>query len=82
MKARIVIGLEGGLVSGISADRPDIEVIVVDYDTEGSTAADGVHTNVPQAGGNTAEAFVSNHGTADFDPKWVSEIYEFDEAHQ
>ena len=31
---RIAIGVEGGLVTGVSSDRP-VEVLVLDYDTEG-----------------------------------------------
>jgi len=31
---RVVIGVEGGLVTGVSADRP-VEVLVLEYDTDG-----------------------------------------------
>ncbi len=35
---RIVVTMDGGLIQHISADRPqDIQVIIVDYDVEGTS---------------------------------------------
>lgn len=54
----VVIGLEGGVVQGGSATAGGFNVIVLDYDTEGSDASDGVR-EVPQLfDGGTAQAFV------------------------
>jgi hypothetical protein len=40
MKQRIVITLDGGLVQDIYTDGLDVEVYVVDYDTDGADPAD------------------------------------------
>jgi hypothetical protein len=74
---RVVVGLEGGLISGLSANVADVDAVLIDYDTEGANASDGVHPDVPQSGGGTAEAFVRGQ-TAEHDEEWVNEMFAFE----
>jgi hypothetical protein len=64
--ARIVIVVEGGVIQSVSrAGAADVDVVVIDYDTEGEI--DDV-TEVPQSNGGTAEAFVSRWPLSAIDP--------------
>lgn len=70
---RIVVAIEGGLVSGVVADRP-IHLMTIDYDTEGADEDD--ISQVPQDGGKVAEAVV-NHWTDEavaIDRAWIARI--------
>ena len=54
---RVAVMVEGGLVQDIAADRPDeLRVAVVDFDTEGSDAADLTPLELPM--GRSAPACV------------------------
>ena len=54
---KIVIVLVGGVVQHVVASEA-CEVTVIDYDTEG--ADEGSTVDVPQDGGGTAEAYVTD----------------------
>lgn len=60
---RIVVVLEGGLVQAVASDQPaeGLEVVVIDYDTEG-LELDEVH-HIPQSEDprDTAEASIGRH---------------------
>jgi hypothetical protein len=50
MQVRVFIIMEDGLIQNVLADNPDVvDVIVMDYDTDGATEDDGL-TMVPQSG--------------------------------
>lgn len=54
----IQIGVEGGLVQGVTSNYP-LQAVVFDYDTEG--AGEDEITEVPQSGESTTEARVIQH---------------------
>lgn len=47
----VIIVLEGGLVSDIISDSPDLHAFVIDYDIEGADEND--LTPIPQGGSNS-----------------------------
>lgn len=58
---RIAVILEGGLVQSVVTDRPnllppDLEVLVIDYDTDGADPDDLSH--VPQSDGSLSAAII------------------------
>lgn len=78
---RLFINIEGGLVQAVVADVP-VEVVKIDYDTEGSGPDDGV-VKFPQSDenggdGGTADAFVDLFG-CDVDAKEVARVFAFAE---
>lgn len=66
---RVLVALEGGCISGASASVAGVELVKLDYDTEGSDEADLF--DIPQTGGGTAEAWLS-FDTADHDPDFIA----------
>ena len=64
--AKVVITMEGGLIQHIMADQEDIDVMVLDFDTEG-----GDDERIKEFEGNTV--YVSQ-GVDDVDPERVDEI--------
>lgn len=54
---RVLIALEGGCVSAVIINRPGVELVSLDYDTEGADEADLF--DIPQDGGGTAQAWRS-----------------------
>ena len=71
-KRRIVITVDGGIVQHVVADGSDIEVIIVDYDTEGAT--EGLIA-VRQFDDSYVNAYVSPVQT-DNSAKRVAELFE------
>lgn len=71
---RIVVGLDGGLVQGISTDIEGVSAIIVDYDIEGADLSE-IH-DVPQSDGDTAEAYIRGE-VIDDDPDWVAAMFDF-----
>ncbi len=53
---RVMVGVEGGVVQGATANVP-MELVVVDYDSDGDPDA----VQVPQTGGGTSMASVACH---------------------
>ena len=64
--ARVVIAMEGGLIQHIMADREGIEVMVLDFDTEG-----GDDERIKEFEGNPVYVF---QGVDDVDAARVDEI--------
>ena len=64
--ARVVITMEGGLIQHIMADREGIEVMVLDFDTEG-----GDDERIKEFEGNPVYVF---QGVDDVDAARVDEI--------
>jgi len=64
--ARVVITMEGGLIQHIMADREGIEVMVLDFDTEG-----GDDDRIKEFEGNPVYVF---QGVDDVDAARVDEI--------
>jgi hypothetical protein len=64
--ARVVITMEGGLIQHIMTDQEGIEVMVLDFDTEG-----GDNERIREFEGNPVYVF---QGVDDVDPKRVDEI--------
>jgi hypothetical protein len=64
--ARVVITMEGGLIQHIMADQEGIEVMVLDFDTEG-----GDDERIKEFEGNPVYVF---QGVDDVDPERVDEI--------
>lgn len=72
---RIVVGVEGGIVQGVSTDAAEIiEVIVLDYDTDGAAPSDGVK-KVPQPDGKPVSAFICGPYDAFKDNPWVAAVF-------
>lgn len=70
----VVVGIEGGLVCGSSSDRKGVEIILLDYDTEGASKEDGVHEDVPQTDGRAARAFARDECPT-LDRRWVRRVF-------
>jgi hypothetical protein len=64
--AKVVITMEGGLIQHIMADQEGVEVMVLDFDTEG-----GDDERIKEFEGNPVYVF---QGVDDVDPKRVNEI--------
>jgi hypothetical protein len=64
--AKVVITMEGGLIQHIMADQEDIDVMVLDFDTEG-----GDDERIKEFEGNPVYVF---QGVGDVDPERVDEI--------
>ena len=64
--ARVVITMDGGLIQHIMADQEGIEVMVLDFDTEG-----GDDERIKEFEGNPVYVF---QGVSDVDPERVDEI--------
>jgi hypothetical protein len=64
--ARVVITMDGGLIQHIMADQEGIEVMVLDFDTEG-----GDNERIKEFEGNPVYVF---RGVDDVDPERVDEI--------
>jgi len=64
--AKVVITMEGGLIQYIMADQEGIEVMVLDFDTEG-----GDDERLKEFEGNPVYVF---QGVDDVDPERVDEI--------
>jgi len=64
--AKVVITMEGGLIQHIMADQEGIEVMVLDFDTEG-----GDDERLKEFEGNPVYVF---QGVDDVDPERVDEI--------
>ena len=63
---RVVITMDGGLIQHIMADQEGIEVMVLDFDTEG-----GDDERIKEFEGNPVHVF---QGVDDVDPERVDEI--------
>ncbi len=63
---RIQIGVEGGLVTGVSSDGP-VDVLILDFDIEG-----GADDEISTINGN--ECFVRNFD-ADIDPEYIDDCF-------
>ena len=68
----IVVGLEGGLVQGASSNVDGINMIVLDYDTEG--ADDDEVTAVSQPGGSEGAKAVIGQWPVVLNSEWVADI--------
>jgi hypothetical protein len=66
---RVLVALEGGVISGTVADRPGVEIVALDYDTEGADDEDLF--DIPQDSGGTAEAFRAEH-TPEIDAGFIA----------
>ena len=64
--ARVVITMEGGLIQHIMADTEDVQVMVLDYDTDG-----GDDERIKEFEGNPVYLM---QGVDDVDPARVDEI--------
>lgn len=72
-RPRIVVVIEGGLVTGVLANGDGIEVAVIDYDTEGAGEDDEI-VQIPQTGNQTAPAFASVR-SVDTVPDRVAQLF-------
>lgn len=66
--AKVVITMEGGLIQHVMADIEDVQVFVLDFDTEG-----GDDERIKEFEGNPVYVF---QGVDDVDPGRVGEIEE------
>ena len=72
-KARIVIGLDGGLIQGVTANVP-VDYLVYDYDTDG--CSDEELATRPALDGGEVEVYAAGYYAAALDPAKVGEIFE------
>lgn len=70
---RCVVGLDGGLITGITSDHP-LYVVVYDYDLDGAEPA-RVHV-VPDVLGGNVEVFDHGIELADINPSKIAEIFD------
>jgi hypothetical protein len=66
--ARVVITMEGGLIQHVMADTGEVQVMVLDYDTEG-----GSDERIQEFEGEKVYVF---QGVDDVDPERVGDIEE------
>ena len=64
--ARVVITMDGGLIQHVMADQEGVEVMILDFDTEG-----GDDERIKEFEGNPVYVF---QGVDDVDPERVNEI--------
>lgn len=69
---RVVVGVDGGLVQGASADAP-VELVVADYDVD-TFDKDNPPMDVPQSGGDPVDGYLVEHVVA-VDPEWVDAVF-------
>jgi hypothetical protein len=71
---RIVVAIEGGLVSGVVGDRP-ISLLTIDYDVEG--ADEDEISEIPQDDGRTASAVFGHWSDCGItrDPTWIDTVF-------
>jgi hypothetical protein len=70
---RVIIALEGGLVSGVVADQP-IVLRTIDYDVEG--VPEDELTEIPQGNGRTASAVAGNWSDSlSIDKGWLDDAF-------
>lgn len=70
---RLVVVLEGGLVQGVLSETTAMELVVIDYDTEG--ASEDEICTIPQYGGGTAQATTCLQTTEVY-PKSVQDVFD------
>lgn len=66
----VVVGVEGGVVQGVSSEVPT-EVLIADYDVNDDDGA----VEIPQSGGGTATGWIYGQ-MAVVDPVWVDSVRE------
>lgn len=72
-RPRVVVVIEGGLVTDILANGDGIEVAVIDYDIDAETEDQEV-MQIPQTGNQTAPAFASVR-SVDTVPDRVAQLF-------
>ncbi len=77
-KPRIVVALDGGLVSGASSDVP-VDMVVIDYDIEGADRDD--IAEIPQSRRTETEEALIRSETVDVDPLWTNAIFAVEAGH-
>jgi len=68
---KIVIVVEGGLVQSIYADRKDVEVVILDGDTEGQDEVE-----IVQHGDGCFCEWIMSSEEALLDPKFVQKVHD------
>lgn len=79
VEPKVAVVLEGGLVQAFLSNRPDIETLVVDYDTDGDHGPSVKLVRQDLNGDKSlepAEAFVTDWGTATLDERFTKHVYE------
>jgi len=71
---KVVVTIEGGVVTHILTDTPGIQVAVVDYDTEGTEKTDPNLKTIVWTNGGKTEAFARVED-ADLDMDTVDDIW-------
>ena len=69
---KIVVVVDGGCVTDIMSDTPGVDVVLVDYDTDG--VAEDLLVQIPQDDGTTAAASCWK-GPADYEPAAVEQFF-------
>ncbi len=72
MKNKIIVIVEGGLVTAVLTDS-DAEVEIIDYDTEGCD--DGEVVKVPQHNMGNEDAYIYNSDLQVTNPERVNELF-------
>ena len=76
MTIKIMITLEGGLVGWVgTTSQEDIEVLIVDYDTDGCDPDDPKIYDNPQDNGSTAEAYAHCLPADNSDPEFIERAW-------
>lgn len=65
---KILITVEGGIVQSVYSDTTEVELLILDYDTDGALEDDIKRLN-------GEEVYAYNAGEAEFDPTYVVEAY-------
>lgn len=77
---RIIVALEGGLITGVISDGAHpVEVVSIDYDVEGLEPE--ACAEIPQSDGSFEPAVAGQHNVG-IDPTWVDAAFAAVEEHE
>lgn len=73
MKSRVVVTVEGGVITSVVSDIKGQEVMILDYDTESADITDLVR--VPQTDGGVRSAYVYDGINMECDKAYVQRLF-------
>lgn len=74
MKSRVVITVEGGVITSVVSDIKGQEVMILDYDVEGDDDRSDI-VRVPQTGGKSRNAYLYGGVKMECDKTYVQRLF-------